>query len=301
MLWLIVALSGYFLLALVNIIDKYLLGSRIPDPKVYAFYVGFLGIVVLAAAPFGLAEIPSFSVFLLAMLAGASHILAIWFLFSGLKNFEASRIVPAVGALLPIFTFAFTFLFGEAERMLGFKEIAAFLLLVAGTILITYQGKNLLSKNSLKTAIVSAFFFAVFFIAIKFVYISHPFISGIIWSRVGAFLAALFFLFSKDVRNDILGGAKIAKEKTWLILIPNQLLGSAALVLQNWAIALAPLAYLGIINALEGTKYFFLLFFAAVISVKFPQILKEEVSRKVLLQKISAILLMGAGLVLLSL
>jgi len=162
MLWLIVALSGYFLLALVNIIDKHLLKSRIPDPKVYAFYVGFLGIVVLAAAPFGLLEIPSLSVFLLAMLAGASHVLAIWFLFSGLKNFEASRIVPAVGALLPIFTFTFTFLSGEAERMLGLREIGAFLLLVAGTILITYQGKNLLSKNSLKTAAVSAFFFAAF-------------------------------------------------------------------------------------------------------------------------------------------
>ena len=146
MLWLIVALSGYFLLALVNIIDKHLLKSRIPDPKIYAFYVGFLGIIVLTVIPFGLVEIPSLSVFLLAMLAGASHILAIWYLFSGLKKFEASRIVPAVGALLPIFTFIFTFFLREEERMLGFREVASFLLLIVGTLLITYQGKNLLSK-----------------------------------------------------------------------------------------------------------------------------------------------------------
>jgi drug/metabolite transporter (DMT)-like permease len=299
MLWLTVALLSYFLLALVNIIDKHLLKSRIPNPKVYAFYVGALGIFVLLLAPFGFLEIPSLSILLLALLAGVFHILAIWALFSGLKNFEASRIVPAVGALLPIFTFGFIFLAGGGEKVLGFREIAAFFLLVSGTVLITYQGKSLVSAKSLKIAAVSAFFFAAFFIAIKFVYISHPFVSGIIWSRVGAFLAAIFLVFSKEVRNDILGGTKIVEEKTWLILIPNQLLGSAAMVLQNWAIALAPFAYLGIINALEGTKYFFLLFFAAVISIKYPQILKEEVFGKVLFQKISAIVLMGAGLVIL--
>lgn len=301
MLWLTAALSSYFLLALVNIIDKHLLKSRIPDPKVYVFYMGVLGIFIFGLAPFGVLEIPSLPVLLLAFAAGFAHILALWVLLVGLKRFEASRIVPAIGALLPIFTFSFTVFYGMAGRMLGIGEIAAFVLLILGTVLITYEGKGLFQGKSLRIAFLAALLFSVFFILIKFVYDSHPFVSGIIWSRIGAMIAALFLLFSKSVRDDIFRGPKIAKEKTWLIALPNQFLGAVALVLQNWAIALAPFAYLGIINALEGTKYFFLLFFAVIISVKFPQILKEEVSRRVILQKVSAILLMGAGLAILSL
>jgi len=54
------------------------------------------------------------------------------------------------------------------------------------------------------------------------------------------------------------------------------------------------------VNALQGLQYVFLLFFAVFLSFKFPNILKEEVSRDVLLQKIIAVLLIGGGLVLLS-
>jgi len=42
------------------------------------------------------------------------------------------------------------------------------------------------------------------------------------------------------------------------------------------------------------------LIFAVLLSLKFPKILKEEVSREILLQKIVAILLIGGGLTLLA-
>jgi len=43
-----------------------------------------------------------------------------------------------------------------------------------------------------------------------------------------------------------------------------------------------------------------LLIFASLISFKFPRILKEEISRKILFQKILAILLITGGLLLLA-
>jgi len=71
-------------------------------------------------------------------------------------------------------------------------------------------------------------------------------------------------------------------------------------VLQNWAVALAPLIYLAFINALQGVQYVFLLIFTAFLSLKLPQILKEEISRKIISQKIIAILLIGGGLAILA-
>lgn len=297
-MWLIIILSSYFLLSLVSIVDKHLLKSRIPQPKIYAFYIGVLGLAALIFAPFGFLKIPSLLILLLALLAGFFNIFAILFLFSALKKYEASRIIPAVGALTPIFTFSFTFLFSQAKGI-GINYIIAFVFIILGTMIITYEGRNFLNGKSLKESFLVAFLFAVFFILIKFVYLSHPFISGLIWSRIGAFLVALLFLFSKDVRSDILGGTKIMKEKTWLIVLPSQFLAAMAVFLQNWAIALAPFAYLGIINALEGTRYFFLLFFTVIISRKFPSIIKEEISLRIILQKLLAILFMVAGLAIL--
>jgi hypothetical protein len=300
MLWLITAILANFLFAGVNTIDKYLLGKLIPSAKAYAFYVGVLGILVLVLVPFGFLTIPKISDIFLAILAGIFHILGIFIFFVGLKKFEASRIIPAVGAFLPLFTFGFTYFFTAGKEVLVFSDIIAFVLLLLGTFLVTWQKEKNITLQSLKIAIFASVLFAIYFILIKYVYLSQPFISGLIWTRIGAFLVAICFIFSKGVRKEIFARPKTIQKKTFAVLIPNQAVSSGAFVLQNWAVALAPLAYLGMINALEGTKYIFLLIFATFLSLKFPQILKEEISKKILLQKIIAIFLIGIGLIFLA-
>jgi drug/metabolite transporter (DMT)-like permease len=298
MLWLIVILSSYFLLAAVHLVDKYLLGERIPSSKVYTFYIQLSGIFVLVLVPFGFLVVLKTADIILALIAGVFHTLAMFVLLTGLKNFEASRIIPAIGAFLPLFTFSFILIYGGGS--LAFLDIIIFLLLLLGAFLITWQRKKAISFKALKISALAAFLFALYFILIKFVYLSQPFISGLIWIRVGAALAALCFLFFREVREDLFKGPKIAQKKNWAIVLPNQAVGGVAAVLQNWAIALAPFVYLGIINALEGIKYVFLLIFAILVSLKFPNILKEEISKEVVLQKIIAILFIGAGLALLA-
>jgi hypothetical protein len=118
---------------------------------------------------------------------------------------------------------------------------------------------------------------------------------------IGTFLVALCFLASKEVRQAIFRKKEILKKKTALIFLSNQAMGGTAYVLQNWAIALVPLGFLAFINALEGTKYVFLLIFAVLLSLKFPKVIKEEISKRILFQKLFAILLIGTGLVLFAL
>lgn len=299
MFWLIIALTSYFFLAAVNLADKYILGDRISNPKIYTFYVGIAGIFLLILLPFGVLTMPSPAGFFLAIFAGAFDLLGIFILFIGLKKFEASRIIPAIGALLPIFTFTFVLI--QNNKAITPSEIAVFILLTLGASLITWERKKVISFQSLKIAFLAAFLFAAYFITAKFVYLSQPFVSGFFWTRIGALLAAVCFLFFKDVRKDIFGVPQIAQKNNWIVVLPTQIVGGLAVVLQNWAVALAPLTYLGIVNALEGTKYVFLIIFAALISIRFPKILKEEVSRDVIFQKIIAILFIGAGLVTLAL
>ena len=103
MSWLIIVVSSYFIFALVALVDRHLL-IGVPNSKTYAFYVGILsGWAILLFLFIGF-YIPSYIDILFSLLAGFIFIFSILALYEGLENFEASRIIPAFGGFLPIFT-----------------------------------------------------------------------------------------------------------------------------------------------------------------------------------------------------
>ncbi len=298
MSWLLIILLAYFLFAIVALGDKFLL-SGLPNPKIYSFYVGALGIIVILLIPFIGFFIPSFSQVIISFLSGFFSILAIFFLFKGLKEFEATRIIPAIGALVPIFTFLIPFVFLKNQEVLGFSG-TAFCLLIFGGVLINYKKGTKIQFKSFLVAGIAALFFALHFILTKYVYLDQPFWNGFIWIRIGAFFTVLFFLFSKQVRDEIFKRKSSFTRKTGTFFIANQAFGAGALILQHFAISLADLKYLPIITALQGSQYAFLFLLAILISIKAPYFVKEEVSKNVILQKSLAILFIIIGIVILS-
>jgi len=299
-MWLLITISFYFILAVVFLVDKYLLTGSIANPKVYTFYVGTLGVVVLVLIPFVNFSVPAFNQIILALLAGAIFIYALFWFYKALSLFEASRVVPAVGGLTPLFTFGLVYIFSFGKETLSLLEITTFVLLIIGSFLMVAEKEKFINLKSLKISAICAFLLSLSSVLLKYVYLVQPFWSGFIWTKIGGFLMALCFLvLSKEIKEEIFQKKLSLKQKTMGIFITNQAAGGGANILQNWAFSLAPLAYIAIINALQGIQYIFLLIFTILLSLKFPRILKEEISRGILLQKISAILLIGAGFILL--
>jgi len=292
MSWLIVIILAYFLFAVVCLGDKYLLKGP-ANPKIYAFYVGVLGILTLLLAPFVGFSIPGVVGILFCLLAGAIYIFAILGVYEGLEKFEASRIIPAIGGFMPLFIFGLIYLFSGGREVLGFKEIIAFILLIFGSIFITWNPLKRVSFKSLQISAVTAFLFSLSFVLTKYVYLMLPFWTGFIWIRISAFLIALFFIFFKEVRKEIFSKKSSFSKKTSALFLFNQGVGAGAFILQNWAIALAGLAYLSIISALQGVQYIFLFILTIIV-------LKEELSKKVILQKFFAIIFIGIGLAFLA-
>jgi len=301
MLWLTITILAYFILAIVFLVDKYLLTGSIPNPKVYAFYVGTLGILVLVLAPFVGFYIPEKSQIALSLLAGAVFVYGLFWFYKTLQLFEASRVVPAIGGLTPLFTFGLIYLFTLGQEILSPKGFMAFILLVLGSILINLKKEKLINLKSFKFSILTAFFFSLAFVLTKYIYLVQSFWNGFIWRSIGGFLmAACFFTFFPEIKKEIFRKREKFQKKTAVVFLSNQTAGAGAAILQNWAIFLAPLAYVPVIHALNGTQYVFLFIFSIFLSLKFPQILKEEISKEVLSQKIIAILLIGGGLILLT-
>ncbi len=319
--WLTLTIISYLLLAFVNLGDKFVMDKILGDSRVYAFTVAILSLIVVIIAPWFL-KWPGLFLFLINILAGTFFIFALWTMYEALKKGEASRVVVVIGSIVPIFTLFFSLIlfkenftlnqwFGMFFLLAGMLQMS--LIVSRRTKWSTFTKRTLsvfsgkYKKKWIFLSILSAFLYAVFFISTKYAYSQQEFLSAFIWTRLGGLLPAALFLIDKSSRKIILESFKLKKKRPRLLrlrkekkprkflVILNQGLGSLAALLQNYAIYLGPVA---IINALQGIQYAFLLLLGIFFSFFFPKILKEDISKKVLIKKSTAIVLVGIGLYL---
>ncbi|MBI4709076.1 MAG: DMT family transporter [Candidatus Portnoybacteria bacterium] len=296
MTWFLFAIFGYFLNAAVSVVDKFLLSQRATTrPAVYTFYIGFLSIFAFVLAPFGFYW-PGLGQVLIALLAGATFLIGLWYLFEAVDIGSASRVFLTFGGLTPIVVLGLSFLF-LGER-LSTTQILAFLLLVAGGFLVSFKKEPQRKKEKrFRFIIIAVILTAISLVLTKYVFMHQDFISGFIWTRIGSFLTALLFLIPQELRHAIFGSGKQSKGGMSLLLISNKAVAGGATVMVSFAISLGSVS---LVNALQGVQYVFLLILTAMLSKKFPQIIHEKVTTKIIIQKLLAILLIGAGLVILA-
>ena len=299
--WILLVIIAYFCSAGIFIVDRYLLKKGFPNPLSYAFYVGILSIFVLLLVPFGF-YIPSIGQIIIGLSAGIIWLLATIIFYIALYKGESSRVVPVVGALTPLFILVLSFIF--LEERLKPEEFIAFFLLVSGGLvlsLLTERKPFLLGKKKIYLmkdfilVLASALIYAIYFVMTKYVFINQTFVNGLIWTRLGTALAALFLLISPIFRKMIFKKEEIVKAKTFGIFFSARILGVIAGLFIYLAIYFGSVT---LVNALQGVQYFFLLLLAFLLFRKIPS-LKEQFDKKVLMQKIFAIFIICIGLVIL--
>ena len=129
MTWVLLALSAYFLLAVVELVDKQILSSPLLGPLTYAFYAGLLPVVVIIFWPLDFSFLPPLYT-LFALLGGVTFFVAIFFLYEAIIKGEVSRVISIIGGFSPILIFIFSYFFlGERLR---FSSLIALFMLVIG-------------------------------------------------------------------------------------------------------------------------------------------------------------------------
>ena len=298
--WILILVIAYFLIAIASLVDKFLLTKAIPEPVVYLMIVSTIGLLAVLLAPFGF-FIPSIQILAISAIAGGGYTLSIFFLYKALRKNEASRIFTFVGALVAVFTFILSFLF--LDERLGYWHVLAFIILLFGGALVSLEFNIEKNKKSggFGLALIAAFIFAISYTATKYTYSAQVFVSGFVWIRIFAFVAALLFLFSSKNRELIKKGLSkksgISKKKNQIILAGGQVAVGIGFLLLNYVISLTSAS---IVLAAQGLQYAFLLIFSIIISIKFPKFIKEEFGPKILTQKISGVLLIAIGLIILA-
>lgn len=306
MSWILVALLAYFLLAIANLFDKFLVDNVLPSGKVYTFAACLLGGLLLLGAPWFL-EWPGFYWFVINILTGAVFAVALWLLYEAFRRGEASQTAVLVGGMTPIFSIIFSILFFKEHY--SQMEWIGIITLLTGIFIIALlpQKRHIFTRimnklgmgqkigtGFLMFAFGSAFAYAIYFIATKYAYSAQPFASVFIWNRVGATLLVLTFLVGRRSRKQMLSVFKKSDngEHKYLVLV-SQALGSGGFLLQSYAIFLGSVA---LVNALQGAQYAFLLVISAILAAVKPKLLKETFSGRIFFQKLAAVVVIGFGL-----
>ncbi|OGZ65423.1 MAG: hypothetical protein A3C50_03730 [Candidatus Staskawiczbacteria bacterium RIFCSPHIGHO2_02_FULL_43_16] len=297
LLWLVIVIASYLLFGLSSFGDKLVL-NRSPNPKLYTFYVGVLSSLAIILIPFAGFHIPDVVSFFWIFLTSLVSVAGLYMLYSAVAKFDVSRVVPIVGAVQPILVLFLGWFFWGV-RAITFNNILAFSILLLASIIISFEKKLAPNKQLLTFSLVTALLVALSLVFIKMVFLRQTFLQGTIWIGICNLLLVLTFLFIPGFKKEAFGKQSAPGKKTLLLVLFTQLVGGLAAFSQTFAISLVPVSSLAIINALRGIQYVFIFLVTLFFSSFFPNILKERISRKIVIQKSIAILLIIFGLVIL--
>lgn len=296
MLWIILTIFAHFLSSIVYIFDKHIVTDTKLKPLSYTFYSGIFQISYIAAIPFIDFHLPDSSLIILIAIAnGALFMLALLIFYKGLKIGEASRVIPVVGASIPIFTSSLAFII--LSEQLDQRQLISFIFLVFGGSLISAKFANgkIYAIKGLALAMISGFLFALYYTLLKFLYLIADFASIFIIIQIGGFLGALSLLIIRKNKLEILSASKSNSKTSGIMFVFTKLTAAIAAIILNYAISLEG-SKITIINSLQSVQYVFLLFFAFIFAKKMPSFLNEQFSRSIAVQKIISVFLIITGL-----
>jgi drug/metabolite transporter (DMT)-like permease len=298
MSWLVIIILSYLFFSLASLGDKIILAGS-PKPKSYTFYVGLLNILAVLLIPFiDHFTFPTLTALFWIILEAVVYVVGLYAMFVAIEEFDVSKVMPTIGAAQPIFIFLLAWMFWGSQEITLANTIA-FVVLLLGSVIISIEKNPKLTRDSLVLTFLTALMFSLDYVFTKFVYLNQSFLQGFIWMRIFSALFVMVFFFDRQFRKEVFAKQNVLGKNTGVVFLSTQAAGGIANILQNFAISLAPVAYLAIMNSLKGIQYVFLFAITLFLSFFFPKVLKEETSKRVIIQKIISILLIAAGLAIL--
>lgn len=299
MSWILVALLGYFFMAVAAIFDKYLLAGRIKSPAVYAFFVSLFSLFVLPAAFFGL-RFAGWYITGILFLSGMIFLYGLVALYTAVKGNEISRISPLAGTVVSLVAISAGFFPGTfSDTAFSMVHLLALGLLIGGGLLVSFD-LPLRKRDHLSfSVIIAGVAMGVSLLLLKYGYTQANFVSGLIWSRLGMFFGGVSLLLIPIYREQILGEihhfstpSRTAMH-TGSVFVLNKVCAGTGTFLIIYATYLGPISF---VQALSGMQYAFLFLLALPLSFHYPKIFGEKLYFWDWFQKVVAIIIIGIGL-----
>ena len=290
-----------FLWGITNHIDKFMIngidesGSSIKKLLVFSTLVA--GIIlspiwlIISKFSIGISNIS----LLCVLLSSFVYILATYFYFKALEKNDAS-IVVVMFQLIPVFSYILALIFFEEN--LALQQIIGSILIILSAVLISFdfEEKNNKSKwLALILMTLSSLLYATYFFLFDIGIRNSSYNSCAFWLQIGFLIQGIILICFKNYRSTFIKAIKNNGQKYFYLNITNEVINLIANLLVNYANVTIPLALANVLNGFQGAFVFIL----GVIGVKLlPKYFKENISKKIVVQKISCIIISIVGLII---
>lgn len=298
----LIALLSPALWAAGNHIDKYLVDRRMTNAGVGAALVFSAIVGVPMALVFWLLHpavgaMPPAHAALLTF-NGALYVISLWPYLLALQRDDAAVVVPLF-QLTVVFSYALGLAFlGEQLTLL---EAGASILILAGSLMLTVHWRTgmRLKHDVLLLMVAAAFMNALNWFFFKFVAVQENFFVSSFWEYAGFSIAAAGLLLIPICRAQFFRVLRTNSRPVISLAGLNELLALCAKIATNVASLALPLAVISTIHSLQSL---FVFIFGLILSAVTPRHYQQDnVTARVFLQRMTAIVLILVGTVGLSL
>lgn len=274
-MWLLAALTGYILLAVVFILDKHILAKEVKKPIIFTFY----SCIFLLAVGLGWLFVPvetSLIYWFWAVVSGFTFGLALHTMFVAVSKSEASHLDPFIGAIITIATFGGAALW-LGENLTERQGMGIICLGIASLLLAVETNRRSKSKQWqwYGLGIISGILFAISALSGKFLYDTFGFASGLIGSRFTTGVFGLLLFLLPSIRHIRQPNKRQTKTNPVGLVVLDKIFGVAAVLCIQYAIARSSVT---VVSALAGLQYALMFGVIAILSWCKSKFLREQFS-----------------------
>ncbi|MFH0819155.1 MAG: DMT family transporter [Patescibacteria group bacterium] len=287
--WILLSILAAGLYTVIYVIDKLMIDNLIKKPSLAAAVSSLSTFAFFIATSIIKTDITfdNPKIIVLSLLAGVVNGLTILLYYYILSKEEMSRFIPVL-SLMPAFVIILSyFILNETFSTIIYVGI---FLVIIGSILISLKKSDLKIKLNLSflLAILTAMGFAVKNVLIKLGSQSIDVHEVNYWLGIGAGLMFFIFLTKGWDKNK-----KIIKASTILFFV--DLISAGTFYVLAIALSHGPAS---LVSSMIQLKLVFTFIVAIIFSVFFPKILKEKLSKFIIIQKTFAIIIIIFGALL---
>ena len=296
--WFFIALAAPFLWALVNLADKYLVANYSGKEKLsgslvlFSSLIGIIASFTIGIFTRGVFDIPILDKALLIFIGAFGICWIVLYLFT-LEIEDVSAVIPWM-LTAPVFGYILSyFILGEtltAKQLLG----AGVIFFGAIILSVDFSKIHIIFKKRIALyMLLSCLIYAINGVIFKFVALADSFWIASFWEYLGLGIGGIFtFLFIGRYRRDFISNIKTSGKFIFSVNVVSEFTTIAGNLLTNYALLIAPVALVYAVGSFQPAVVLILTFF----STKFwPNIIYENFSRKIIIPKIVAIILMLLG------
>ena len=228
------------------------------------------------------------------VVASIIYILATYFYYKSLEENDAS-IVVVMSQLIPVFSYILALIFFKENLTLA--QIIGSIIITLSAILISFnfeEKNNKSKKTALFLMIMSSLGYAVYFVLFDIAIRHSEYNSCAFWYQMGFLALGIILISIKSFRKSFINVIKTNGKKYVSLNVTNEALNLGSNLLINFANVTIPLALANVLSGLQGMFVFII----GIIGVKvLPKYFKENLDKKVIIQKVVCIILGIIGLI----